>query len=103
MGEYTAVCFAEGISFADGVRLVKRRGEAMQAASDAVEATASAVDSAAEAVAEGAADAVDAAGEAVEEAVNAVISAGSRTADLVGKDEKALSTKEIQAEIIKKL
>jgi [acyl-carrier-protein] S-malonyltransferase len=37
LGEYTAVCFAEGISFADGVRLVQRRGEAMQAASDAVE------------------------------------------------------------------
>ena len=37
LGEYTAVCFAEGISFADGVRLVQRRGEAMQAASDAVD------------------------------------------------------------------
>jgi [acyl-carrier-protein] S-malonyltransferase len=36
LGEYTAVCFAGGISFADGVRLVQRRGEAMQAASDAV-------------------------------------------------------------------
>lgn len=37
LGEYTAVCFAGGVSFADGVRLVQRRGEAMQAASDAVE------------------------------------------------------------------
>jgi [acyl-carrier-protein] S-malonyltransferase len=37
LGEYTAVCFADGISFTDGVRLVQRRGEAMQAASDAVE------------------------------------------------------------------
>jgi [acyl-carrier-protein] S-malonyltransferase len=37
LGEYTAVCFAEGLSFADGVRLVQRRGEAMQGAADAVQ------------------------------------------------------------------
>ena len=37
LGEYTAVCFAGGLSFADGVRLVQRRGEAMQTASDAVD------------------------------------------------------------------
>jgi len=37
LGEYTAVCFAGGISFADGVRLVQRRGEAMQGAADAVD------------------------------------------------------------------
>lgn len=36
LGEYTAVCFAGGLDFADGVRLVRRRGEAMQAAADAV-------------------------------------------------------------------
>ncbi len=37
LGEYTAVCFAGGISFVDGLRLVQRRGEAMQAAADAVD------------------------------------------------------------------
>ncbi|MEM1069410.1 MAG: ACP S-malonyltransferase [Planctomycetota bacterium] len=37
LGEYTAVCFAGGLSFADGVRLVQRRGQAMQAAADAVQ------------------------------------------------------------------
>ncbi|WP_372725713.1 ACP S-malonyltransferase [Novipirellula sp.] len=37
LGEYTAVCFAGGIQFQDAVRLVQRRGEAMQAASDAVQ------------------------------------------------------------------
>jgi [acyl-carrier-protein] S-malonyltransferase len=37
LGEYSALCFADAISFADGVRITKARGEAMQAASDAVE------------------------------------------------------------------
>ncbi len=36
LGEYTAVCFAGGLQFADALRLVQRRGQAMQAASDAV-------------------------------------------------------------------
>lgn len=35
LGEYTALCFAGAISFADGVKIVKTRGEAMQAASEA--------------------------------------------------------------------
>jgi len=35
LGEYTALAFAGVFSFADGVRLVKTRGEAMQAAADA--------------------------------------------------------------------
>jgi len=35
LGEYTALTFAGALSFADGVRLVQRRGEAMQAAADA--------------------------------------------------------------------
>ncbi len=35
LGEYTALVFAGAFSFADGLRVVKRRGEAMQAASDA--------------------------------------------------------------------
>ncbi len=35
LGEYTALVCAGTLSFADGVRLVKRRGEAMQAAADA--------------------------------------------------------------------
>jgi [acyl-carrier-protein] S-malonyltransferase len=34
LGEYTALVCAGAISFADGVRLVRRRGEAMQAAAD---------------------------------------------------------------------
>jgi [acyl-carrier-protein] S-malonyltransferase len=34
-GEYSALCFAGAFSFADGVRLTKVRGEAMQCASDA--------------------------------------------------------------------
>ena len=37
LGEYSALCFADAISFADGVKITKARGEAMQAASDAVE------------------------------------------------------------------
>src|SRR5437588_9054639 len=35
LGEYTALTFAGALSFADGLRLVKLRGEAMQEASDA--------------------------------------------------------------------
>lgn len=37
LGEYSALCFSGAISFADGVKITKARGEAMQAASDAVE------------------------------------------------------------------
>jgi [acyl-carrier-protein] S-malonyltransferase len=35
LGEYTALAFAGALSFRDGLRVVKRRGEAMQAAADA--------------------------------------------------------------------
>jgi len=35
LGEYTALVFAGAMSFADGLRLVQKRGQAMQAASDA--------------------------------------------------------------------
>jgi [acyl-carrier-protein] S-malonyltransferase len=35
LGEYTALVFAGALRFADGVRVVARRGEAMQAAADA--------------------------------------------------------------------
>ena len=35
LGEYTALTFAGALSFRDGLRVVQRRGEAMQAASDA--------------------------------------------------------------------
>lgn len=35
LGEYTALVFAGALSFADGLRLVQKRGQAMQAASDA--------------------------------------------------------------------
>merc|ERR1712113_803037 len=34
LGEYTALCFADAISFEDGLRVGKARGEAMQAAAD---------------------------------------------------------------------
>lgn len=37
LGEYSALCFAGAISFADGVKITKVRGESMQAASDAVD------------------------------------------------------------------
>lgn len=37
LGEYTAVCFAGGLSFEDGLKLVQQRGEAMQACADAVD------------------------------------------------------------------
>lgn len=37
LGEYSALCFADAISFADGVKITKARGEAMQAASDAIQ------------------------------------------------------------------
>ncbi len=36
LGEYTALVFAGAISFEDGLRVVRRRGEAMQQAADAV-------------------------------------------------------------------
>jgi [acyl-carrier-protein] S-malonyltransferase len=35
LGEYTALVFAGSLGFADGLRLVQRRGQAMQAAADA--------------------------------------------------------------------
>lgn len=35
LGEYTALAFAGALSFCDGLRVVRRRGEAMQAAADA--------------------------------------------------------------------
>jgi [acyl-carrier-protein] S-malonyltransferase len=35
LGEYTALVFAEALSFRDGLRVVRQRGEAMQAASNA--------------------------------------------------------------------
>lgn len=37
LGEYSALCFSGAISFEDGVRITKARGEAMQAASDAID------------------------------------------------------------------
>jgi [acyl-carrier-protein] S-malonyltransferase len=36
LGEYTALVFAGALTFCDGLRIVQRRGEAMQAAADAV-------------------------------------------------------------------
>lgn len=39
LGEYTAVSFAGGLEFEDGVKLVQRRGQAMQAAADAVDSS----------------------------------------------------------------
>ena len=37
LGEYTALVFAGALSFADGLRVVKARGEAMQAAAEAAD------------------------------------------------------------------
>jgi len=37
LGEYSAICFAGGLEFADALRLVQRRGQAMQAAADRVQ------------------------------------------------------------------
>lgn len=37
LGEYTAVCFAGGLSFENALKLVQRRGEAMQEAADQVQ------------------------------------------------------------------
>ncbi|CAM9226115.1 unnamed protein product [Choristocarpus tenellus] len=37
LGEYSALCFAGAMSFEDGVKVTKARGEAMQAASDATD------------------------------------------------------------------
>ena len=39
MGEYTALYAAGSLSFEDGLRLVRKRGEAMQAAADATQGT----------------------------------------------------------------
>ena len=43
LGEYTAVCFAGGLDFESSVKLVQRRGQAMQDAADAVESGMSSV------------------------------------------------------------
>jgi [acyl-carrier-protein] S-malonyltransferase len=43
LGEYTALCAAGSLSFEDGLRLVRLRGEAMQAASEARPSSMSAV------------------------------------------------------------
>jgi len=37
LGEYSALCYAGALSFEDGVKVTKARGEAMQAAADLVE------------------------------------------------------------------
>lgn len=37
LGEYSAICFAGGLQFDDALRLVQRRGQAMQAAADTVQ------------------------------------------------------------------
>jgi [acyl-carrier-protein] S-malonyltransferase len=37
LGEYSALCYAGALSFSDGVRITKARGEAMQAAADATD------------------------------------------------------------------
>lgn len=37
LGEYSALCYAGALDFSDGVKITKARGEAMQAAADAVE------------------------------------------------------------------
>jgi [acyl-carrier-protein] S-malonyltransferase len=37
LGEYSAICFAGGLDFDDALRLVQRRGRAMQSAADAVD------------------------------------------------------------------
>jgi [acyl-carrier-protein] S-malonyltransferase len=37
LGECSALCFAGALDFVDGVKITKARGEAMQAASDAVD------------------------------------------------------------------
>ena len=37
LGEYSALCFAGAMSFEDGVKVTKARGEAMQAAADLTE------------------------------------------------------------------
>ncbi len=39
LGEYTAIAFAGGMSFEDGLKLVQLRGQAMQAAADATDGT----------------------------------------------------------------
>jgi [acyl-carrier-protein] S-malonyltransferase len=39
LGEYTALTFSGSLAFADGVRLVQKRGQAMQAAADARSST----------------------------------------------------------------
>jgi len=39
LGEYSALCFAGALDFEDGVKITKARGEAMQAAADAVQSS----------------------------------------------------------------
>lgn len=43
LGEYTAVCFAGGLDFESALKLVQRRGQAMQAAADRVDSGMSSV------------------------------------------------------------
>jgi len=94
LGEYSALCFADAISFADGVRITKARGEAMQAASDATDSSmVSVIGLTKEVVAELCAAASEKSGESIKIANylcagNYAISGSSKACDVVAEIAK---------------
>lgn len=94
LGEYSALCFAGALDFGDGVRITKARGEAMQAASDAVDSgMASVIGLSKEKVAELCAVAADKSGENVRIANflcngNYAVSGSTKAVDVVAEIAK---------------
>jgi len=94
LGEYSALCYAGAIDFEDGVRVTKARGEAMQAAADAVESgMVSVIGLKSEAVAEICAAAAERSGEKIQIANylcngNYAVSGGSKACDVLAEIAK---------------
>lgn len=105
LGEYSALCFAGALDFADGVKITKARGEAMQAASDAVESgMASVIGLSKEVVAEICEAAAEKSGESVQIANylcngNYAVSGSSKAVDVVAEIAKP----EFKARMVVKL
>ena len=105
LGELSALCFAGALDFADGVKITKVRGEAMQAASDAVESgMASVIGLSKDVVQEVCAAAAEKSGESVQIAEdlcngNYAVSGSSKAVDVVAEIAKP----EFKARMVVKL
>jgi len=105
LGEYSALCFAGALDFKDGVKITKARGEAMQAASDAVESgMASVIGLSKEVVSEVCEAAAEKSGEKVQIANylcngNYAVSGSSKAVDVVAEIAKP----EFKARMVVKL